>query len=238
MGTNTGLMDTLSEAGSSSPRPFTPPTTEEERLSWLRLIRSPRVGPATFLRLMAAHGSADAALAALPGLAAAAGVADYAACPADTAEAEIARGRRIGAMPLFLGAPDYPPALAALDDPPPVLWALGRGDNLALLAAPAVGLVGARNASALGLRMARSLAAGLGAAGLVTVSGLARGIDTAVHGASLDSGTLAVMAGGVDAVWPPENAALAAAIADRGLRLSEQSPGLIAQARHFPRRNR
>lgn len=222
----------------SSPTPFTPPKTEEECLSWLRLIRSPRVGPTTFQRLLAEHGSAGAALAALPGVAAASGVADYAPCPADAARAEWDRGLRLGAVALFLGQPDYPAAFAALDDPPPVLWALGRPAGLGLLARPGIGLVGARNASSLGLRMARSLAGGLGAAGFVTVSGLARGIDTAVHGASLASGTVAVMAGGVDSIYPPENAALAAAIADQGLRLSEQPPGLEPQARHFPRRNR
>lgn len=223
---------------SSSPTPFTPPTTEEDCLAWLRLIRSPRVGPATFVRLLAEHGSAAAALAALPAVAAAAGIEGYVPCPPEAARREWERGLALGAVPLFLGSPAYPPALAALDDPPPVLWALGRRANLPLLARVGVALVGARNASSLGLRMARALAAGLGAEGFVTISGLARGIDTAVHGASLETGTIAVMAGGVDAVYPPENAALAAAIADRGLRLSEQPPGLEPQARHFPRRNR
>jgi len=222
-----------------SPTPFTPPLTEEDTLSWLRLIRSPRVGPATFLRLMGEHGSAAAALDALPGIARAAGVMDYTPCPADRARDELDRGRRIGAEPLFLGSPDYPAPLAAISDPPPVLWAQGRpARRAALLDRPAVALVGARNASSLGLRMARKLAEGLAAHGLVVVSGLARGIDTVAHGAALDGGTIAVMAGGVDVVYPPENDALAAAIADRGLRLSEQPCGLQPQARHFPRRNR
>lgn len=215
-----------------------PPGSDAACLDWLRLIRSPRVGPATFLRLLREHGTAAAALAALPGVAAASGVADYAPCRLEDARAEWDRGLRLGATPLFLGQPHYPPALAALDDPPPVLWVLGRPASLGLLARPAVGLVGARNASSLGLRMARSLAGGLGATGFVAVSGLARGIDAAVHGATLATGTVAVMAGGVDVVYPPENAALAAAIADQGLRLSEQPPGLEPQARHFPRRNR
>lgn len=220
---------------SSSPTPFTPPTMAEDGLSWLRLIRSPRVGPATFQRLLAEHGSAAAALDALPGVAAAAGITDYAPCPADVARAELDRGRRIGAVPLFLGSPDYPEALAAIPDPPPVLWV--RGDR-ALLDRPAVALVGARNASSLGLRMARKLAEGLAAQGLVVISGLARGIDTVAHHAALEGGTVAVMAGGVDTIYPPENAGLAAAIADRGLMVSEQPPGLQPQARHFPRRNR
>jgi DNA processing protein len=222
-----------------SPIPFTPPLTEEDTLSWLRLIRSPRVGPATFLRLMGEHGSAAAALDGVSELARAAGIDGYAPCPADTARAELERGLRIGAVPLFLGAPAYPAPLAAIADPPPVLWALGRPAHCAaLLTRPAVALVGARNASSLGLRMARKLAEGMAAHGLVVVSGLARGIDTVAHGAALDGGTIAVMAGGVDVVYPPENAGLAAAIADRGLRLSEQPPGLQPQARHFPRRNR
>lgn len=222
-----------------SPTPFTPPSTEEDILSWLRLIRSPRVGPATFQRLMGEHGSAEAALDALAGLARSAGVEGYLPCPADRARAELDLGRRIGAVPLFLGAPDYPAALAAIADPPPVLWAQGRpAHRAALLTRPAVALVGARNASSLGLRMARKLADGLAAHGLVVVSGLARGIDTVAHGAALDGGTIAVMAGGVDVVYPPENEGLAAAIADRGLRVSEHPPGLQPQARHFPRRNR
>ena len=219
----------------SSPTPFTPPTTEEDRLSWLRLIRSHRVGATTFLRLMAEHGSAQAALAALPGLAAAAGVDGYAPCPADAARREMDAGLRKGARLLFLGEPGYPAALAALADPPPVLWARGRQPVLAM---PAVALVGSRNASSLGTRMARKLAEGLGYHGLAVVSGLARGIDTTAHGGALKTGTIAVMAGGVDVIYPPENEVLAAAIADQGLLVSEQPVGLQPQARHFPRRNR
>jgi DNA processing protein len=229
----------MDEDNCSSPTPFTPPTLEEDRLSWLRLIRSSRVGPATFLRLLAEHGSAAAALEALPGIAAAAGVADYIPCPADIAQAELDRGRRIGAVPVFLGAPDYPEALAAIADPPPLLWVQGSpAHRAALLTRPAVAVVGTRNASSLGARMARQLAEGLAAQGIVVVSGLARGIDTVAHGAALQGGTIAVMAGGVDVIYPPENAALAAAIADQGLRVSEHPPGLQPQARHFPRRNR
>lgn len=219
----------------SSPTPFTPPTTEEERLAWLRLIRSRRVGPGTFARLMAEHGSAEAALAALPGVARDAGLDEYQPCAADLAARELDAGLRCGARLLCLGAPDYPAALAAIADAPPVLWALGRGDPLAR---PAVAVVGARNASSLGQRMARRLAEGLGYHGYSVVSGLARGIDAIAHQAALKTGTVAVMAGGVDVIYPSENATLAAAIADQGLRLSEQPPGLTPQARHFPRRNR
>jgi DNA processing protein len=219
----------------SSPTPFTPPTTEEDRLSWLRLIRSRRVGPATFLRLMGEHGSADAALAALPGIARAAGVEGYQVWSRDEALREIDQGHKRGARLLALGDDAYPPALAALNDPPPLLWAMGR---VPVAARPAVAIIGARNASSLGLRMARKLAEGLGHHGFAIVSGLARGIDAAAHGAALKTGTIAVMAGGVDRVYPPENEVLAATIADQGLRLSEQPFGLPPQARHFPRRNR
>ncbi len=219
----------------SSTTPFTPPTTEEARLSWLRLIRSRRVGPGSFLRLVQAHGSAEAALHALPGIARASGIDDYHPFSHDDARREMDAGARVGARLLCLGDPLYPTALAALPDAPPVLWARGRSG---LLAGSLVAMVGARNASALGGRMARKLAEGLGWHGHVTVSGLARGIDTAAHGASLKTGTVAVMAGGVDVIYPAENAALAAAIADQGVLLSEQPIGMQPQARHFPARNR
>jgi DNA processing protein len=199
-------------------------------------LRSRRVGPATFRRLIAEHdGSADAALEALPAVARAAGVEDYRPCPAEAARAELEAGRRAGARPVFLDHPAFPALLAAHDDAPPMLWA--RGD-LALLGRGAVGMVGARNASSLGLRMARRLARDLGAAGFLTVSGLARGIDAAVHAASVETGTVAVLAGGVDVAYPPENAELLAQVAASGLVLSEMPPGLRPQARHFPRRNR
>jgi len=193
------------------------------------------VGPATFRRLTAEHGSARAALAALPAIARAAGVADYAPCAEAEARAELATGRAAGAFVLRADDPRYPARLRDLPDAPPVLWCLGEP---ALLARPMVALVGARNASSIGLRMARRLAEGLGAAGAVVVSGLARGIDAAAHAAALGSGTIAVMAGGIDTVYPPENAELAAAIAAQGLRISERPPGAEARARDFPARNR
>jgi DNA processing protein len=219
----------------SSHPPFTPPTTEEDRLFWLRLIRSPRVGPTTFHRLMAEHGTAQAALDALPAIARAAGVDSYTPCPRATAEAEIELARGKGARMLCYGTDAYPHSLASLSDAPPVLWCMGqRGAILR----PMVALVGARNASSLGTRMARMLAEGLGQAGYTIVSGLARGIDSAAHQASLKTGTIAVMGGGVDVIYPAENAVLAAAIADQGLRVSEQPMSLHPQARHFPPRNR
>lgn len=211
------------------------PRSDAAALDWLRLARSRRVGPATFIRLVREHGSAGAALAALPGIAAEAGVRDYAVASRSAAEAEWAAAAAAGARALLLGAPDYPPLLATIGDPPPLLWAIG---DPGLAARPAVALVGARNASALGCRMAARLATDLGAAGLVVASGLARGIDAAAHRAALDTGTVAALAGGIDRIYPPENAALAAEIGARGLLVSEMPPGHEARAQDFPRRNR
>ena len=219
----------------SSHPPITPPTTEEDRLSWLRLIRSPRVGPSTFHRLLVEHRSAQAALDALPEVARMAGVRTYRPCNRDTAEREIDAARACGARLLLHGTPEYPAALSAIADAPPVLWAIGRGE---VLLPASVALVGARNASSLGTRMARRLAEGLGHGGLTVVSGLARGIDAAAHRAALKTGTVAVMAGGVDVVYPTENMPLYDMIGEQGLLLSEQPMGMTPQARHFPRRNR
>lgn len=219
----------------SSPTPFTPPTTEEDRLAWLRLIRSRRVGATTFSRLMREHGCAHAALDALPAVARASGVASYSPCTRADAEREIERGRKLGARLVCLGESEYSTALAAIDAPPPVLWTRGRAT---LAARPSVSIVGARNASSLGLRIARKLAAGLGHHEHAVTSGLARGIDTAAHSAALKTGTIAVLAGGIDVIYPAENAVLAASIADQGLLLSDQPIGTRPTARHFPRRNR
>jgi DNA processing protein len=211
------------------------PATFGQRLDWLRLARSRRVGPATFIRLLGEFGGAEAALAALPGIAAAAGASGYRPHRRDEAEAEWEAAGAAGAFPLFLGGPGYPPLLAQLPDPPPFLWGLG---DAAVAAAEPIALVGARNASALGTRMATRLARELGSAGHAVASGLARGIDAAAHAAALPTGTVAVVAGGVDVVYPPENAALAAAIAERGLVLSEMPMGAPPKASHFLRRNR
>lgn len=219
---------------SSSP-PCTPPPPEEEALARLRLIRSRRVGPVTFWRLLADHGTALAALAALPEVAQAAGVEDYTPCPVEVARAEVAAARKSGARMVLHGMPHYPAALADLPDAPPLLWVIG---DTALLTRPMVALVGARNASSLGIRMARRMAAELKEAGFVVVSGLARGIDAAAHEAALPGATVAVQAGGVDTVYPIENADLARRIAETGCRISEQPMGLDPQARHFPVRNR
>ena len=211
------------------------PTTEEDTVSRLRLLRSRRVGVATYRRLLAEHGSAASALAALPQIAQAAGVADYRVCPEGVVLAELKAARAADARLLIAGAPDYPKALDDLDDAPPLLWAIGKVN---LLQRPMIALVGARNASSLGTRMAKRLAEELAHEGFTVVSGLARGIDAAAHHGALKGGTIAVLAGGVDTIYPAENAQLAKDIAGRGLRLSEMPMGQQPQARHFPARNR
>ncbi len=213
------------------------PFAEDDRLDRLRLVRSRRVGAVTYHRLLAEHGSANAALAALPGIARAAGVNDYEVCPVGVVRAELKQGHALGARLLVHGEPDYPVALLDVADAPPVLWVKG---DIALLNRPSIGMVGARNASSLGVRMARRLAFGVSEAGFTVVSGLARGIDTAAHQAALQGQgrTVAVMAGGIDVIYPPENAALAATLDATGCRISEHPPGLEPQARHFPLRNR
>ncbi len=209
--------------------------SDADRLAWLRLARSRRVGPATFIRLIREYGSAKAGLAALPELAAASGVSSYQSFSRAQAETEMSAAEKIGARLLCLGDADYPPLLATIPDPPPVIWAIG---NIALAKQPNVALVGARNASSLGVRMAAKLAKGLGNADYCVASGLARGIDTACHKAALKTGTIAVLAGGIDCIYPAENAGLADQIMAEGLLLSEAPMGTAPQARHFPRRNR
>ncbi len=211
--------------------------TEDEPTDCLRLVRSRRVGAVTYHRLIAEHGSARAALAALPGIARAAGVEGYETCPLGVVLAEQKQGRAAGARLLIHGESAYPQALMDVPDAPPVLWATG---DVTLLNRQAVGMVGARNASSLGVRMARRLGLGLSESGFTVVSGLARGIDTSAHEAALEAEgrTIAVMAGGVDVIYPAENDSLARLIDARGCRISEHPPGLEPQARHFPLRNR
>ncbi|MEQ1929506.1 MAG: DNA-processing protein DprA [Parvularculaceae bacterium] len=207
-----------------------------ERLDWLQLIRTETIGPVTFFRLLARFGSAAAALRALPSLARSAGRASMLK-PFDRAdaEAELDRARALGARLIGAGEPHYPKMLKPVCDRPPLIYVRGHD---ALFEKPAVAVIGARNASAAGRKMARNLAEGLGRAGVVVVSGLARGIDSAAHEASLASGTIAVVAGGADVVYPPENAGLMHDIAERGLVFSERAPGSEPTARDFPRRNR
>jgi DNA processing protein len=202
----------------------------------LRLIRTESVGPITYRRLMARFETAAEALAALPELARAGGRAAAPRVPAVAeVERELAALTRLGGRFLFLDAPDYPPFLAQLADAPAALAVLG---DAVLLSAPAVGVVGARNASANGMRFAEHIAAEL-AARLVVVSGLARGIDAAAHVGALRAGrTIAVIAGGLDMPYPPEHAGLQARIAAGGAVVAEAPLGTAPQGRHFPKRNR
>ena len=210
--------------------------SQAERLAWLRLIRTQNVGPITFRQLLRRFGSAEAALDALPDLSQRGGRArPIRVCPAAVARREMETLDALDARQIALFEPDYPPALAALDDAPPVLSCFGHTH---LLQRHAIAVVGARNASANGRRLARQITAELGAAELLVVSGMARGIDTAAHEGSLDTGTVAVVAGGIDVIYPEENTALHGEIKARGVVLSEMPPGTVPQARHFPRRNR
>jgi DNA processing protein len=188
------------------------------------------VGPVTFYALLRRFGSAAAALDALPRLS-----RPVTAVSRGTAEAELAALDRLGARLICWGEPYYPPALVAVEDAPPALTVLGHPE---MLLAPMVAVVGARNASANGRRLARELAAGLGEAGIVVISGMARGIDAAAHLGALDTGSIAVVAGGADIVYPEENRGLYDALSERGAVVAELPLGTEPQARHFPRRNR
>jgi DNA processing protein len=206
----------------------------EQRLACLRLIRSDNVGPVTFRELINHYGGAVQALDALPELAKRGG-RTLRICPQDRAERELEAAERIGARIIFTIEPGYPALLAHVDAPPPAVFIKG---NAALLQRPAVAVVGSRQASAAGITLARRFGSDLGRRGLVIVSGLARGIDAAVHEASLSTGTIAVLAGGIDYIYPPENARLQAAIAETGCLLTEMPPGFEPRAKDFPRRNR
>jgi DNA processing protein len=209
---------------------------DTERLDWLRLARSENVGPITFFRLLERFGTAAAALAALPELARRGGLAGrLKIAPPAAVESEYAALRTIGARLIARGEPDYPTLLAAIEDAPPILSLLGHSH---LLKKPALAIVGARNASAAGRRMAADLARDLAAAGFLIVSGFARGIDAAAHRAALDKGTAAALAGGIDKPFPPENQEIYEALKERGALVSESPPGTPATARLFPRRNR
>jgi DNA processing protein len=208
---------------------------DPERLACLRLIRSGNVGPVTFRELINRYGGAQRALDALPELTRRAGGPAHRLCPIADAERELAAARRIGARPIFTIEPGYPAALAATGVPPPLLYVKG---DAALLQKPSVAIVGSRQASAAGHKLARRFAGELGRAGYVIASGLARGIDGAAHEAALATGTIAVVAGGIDVIYPPEHADLLQRIAERGCVISEMPPGFVPRAKEFPRRNR
>ena len=198
-------------------------------------MRSPGIGPVTYRQLIARFGSAAAALQAVPDLARLGGGSAPKLFTRDQAEREIERVEKLAARYLVLGQGLYPRLLAELEDAPPLLMAKG---DLGLLERQAVAIVGARNASAAACRFARGLAHDLGGEGLVVVSGLARGIDSAAHDGALDTGTIAVIAGGIDVFYPPDNEERQRAIDERGLVLAEMPPGTEPRARHFPYRNR
>jgi DNA processing protein len=210
--------------------------SDEQKLDWLRLIRSDNVGPRTFRDLVNYYGGARAALAALPGLARRGGASGPARiCPQADAENELKAARARGVEFLALGEPDYPSRLQMIDDAPPLLAVRGR---LEIFARPLVAIVGSRNASAAGVKFAQTLARNLGDAGFGIVSGLARGIDAAAHRASLASGTIAVLAGGHERVYPAEHAELLESILAEGAAISEMPLTWEPRARDFPRRNR
>lgn len=212
------------------PEPWT-----DERLARLRLARTPRIGPVTFHELIGHLGSAQEALDALPGLQQRLGKERIEPPSLDEIEDEIAAAEIAGARHLLIGDEAYPERLSHIADAPPALLALG---DPGLLSRPAVAVVGARNASAAGRRIAADLAKALGERGLLVTSGMARGIDVAAHEAALGTGTAAVLASGVDVPYPPEHADLHAAVAGRGVVVSERRLGAEPLARHFPRRNR
>lgn len=221
-------------------RPYTRPGQElsqEEAFARIRLLRSPNVGPVSFRQLLARFGSAEVALEALPNLGGK-GRRSYAAAPSELIAEEISQVRRAEARYLFHDQPDYPAQLATLDSAPPVL--IWRGD-LGLAARPCVAMVGARNASAAAIKLAREFAAALAAEGFTVVSGLARGIDGAAHAGALSDpsrATIGVIASGIDVAYPPQHENLQERIACEGLLIAEQPPGTEPRGSHFPSRNR
>ncbi len=209
--------------------------SDEQRLDWLRLIRSESVGPRTFRSLINRFGGARPALEALPDLLKQAGRTSLRVASRAEAEAEMQAVLKLGGHFIAVGEGDYPRALAAVDTAPPLIAVRG---NIAALSRPMVAIVGSRNASAAGSRMAERLAMVLGQAGLVVVSGLARGIDTHAHDASIFTGTIAVLAGGLAKPYPSENEALLARMLEKGCVISEMPLASEPRARDFPRRNR
>ena len=218
-------------------RAVAPRLSDRQRLAWLRLIRTQNVGPASFRDLINRFGSAETALEMLPELMISGGLNRMVRIPsAAEAEAEMEAAKKAGARFVGIGEPDYPPLLKVIDHPPPLLAMKGEG---AVFGLPAVAIVGARNASLAGIKMARTLAAELGRDGYGIISGLARGIDTAAHQGSLSTGTVGVLAGGLDMPYPPENIDLMHEICERGGAVISEMPfGWQPRAQDFPRRNR
>ena len=210
--------------------------SDAEKIAWLRLIRTDNVGPITFYNLIDNFGSAQKAIDALPTLSRRGGrLKDITIYPESRAASEIEALDKIGGKFLFAADKDYPLPLTAIEDAPPVLATLG---NAKLLKLPSIGMVGARNASLNGRKFAEKLARDLGAGGQIVTSGLARGIDTSAHEGSLNTGTIAVVAGGIDIIYPPENTGLYHRIRDEGCIVAESPLSMEPLARHFPKRNR
>ncbi|MBB4198355.1 DNA processing protein [Rhodoblastus sphagnicola] len=209
--------------------------TDAQRLDWLQLIRCDNIGPRSFHKLMLRHGSAAEALAALPALIRMGVGRKITIASRESAARELAAAEKIGARYVAFGEADYPQGLVHIEAPPPLICL--RGDA-GLFARPIVAVVGARNASGAGLTFTERLTRGFGAAGFVVVSGLARGVDSCAHKAALATGTLGVLAGGLDRFYPPENAGLIEQVAARGAILSEMPLGCEPRGRDFPRRNR
>lgn len=227
---------------SDQPPHFTPAPlpiaelSDGERLACLRLIRSENVGPATFRELINQFGGAQRALDALPALSSRGGSRrPIRVCSKADAEKELEAAARAEAEPVFTVEPNYPALLARVEAPPPILYLKGRRE---LLNRPAVAIVGSRQCSAAGVQITRRFASELGQAGFVVISGLARGIDKAAHDASLDRGTIAVLAGDIDWVYPPEHGDLQRSIAEAGCLVTERPPGFQPRDKDFPRRNR
>ena len=211
-------------------------TSDSERLDWIRLARTHGIGPVSFFQLIRRYGSASAALDALPDLSARSRKGRPLQPPErHLVEQELNAANRYGARLVLSSEPDYPPLLNDLEPPPPVLTLLGRAD---LASRPTVAIVGARNASAAGRKIARDMAAELGRNGFTIVSGLALGIDGEAHAASIETGTIAVLGGAIDHVYPPQHKRIYAEVAASGLIVSESPFGYRAKAQDFPRRNR
>ncbi len=210
--------------------------TDEQRLDWLRLIRSPNVGPRTFRALINHFGGARAALQALPSLARRGGASGAVEVVSQAdAERELAAAQKLGVAFVALGEPDYPARLQMIDDAPPLISVRGQARALS---SPMVAIVGSRNASGVGLKFTQRIAHELGDAGFVVVSGLARGIDAAAHAATVETGTIAVLAGGQDRIYPPEHSQLLQTILPSGAAVSEMPLGWVPRGHDFPRRNR
>jgi DNA processing protein len=218
--------------------PHTLTLTEADRIDRLRLIRSDNVGPRTFRSLLNHFGDARTALERLPDLARRGGAARSGRiCSEEEARAELAAAKRLGVLLVAPNEAAYPPRLATLDDAPPLLGVRVRGSPDVLIR-PMIAIVGSRNASGAGLKFASQLARDLGDAGFVVISGLARGIDQAAHRSTIPTGTVAVLAGGHDRIYPPEHEDLLAALLEHGGAISEMPLGHVPRARDFPRRNR